>query len=323
MKILVTGGTGFVGSHLIRELLKEKENTVYALIRDRKKLDFFDCKEGITIIAGDLFAAEAFPADIELVFHLAALTKVISPQEFIHSNPGGTRSLLDKLRPLTKLRKVVLLSSLAATGPNRQNLCASEDLPENPVSLYGKSKLAQEKIFREFCPVPYIIIRAPIVFGPGDLDMLTIFRILNKGILPMLGRRERQYSVIYVKDLVRGMIIAAKSSCQNETFNIANAEPIAWEKFMRAASLLLRGKRIRKIFVPEMLAWFLAELSEMHIRISKRKAIFNRDKFREIRFPAWVCSAEKSQNLLHFHPLFPIETALQETISWYQEQNLL
>jgi nucleoside-diphosphate-sugar epimerase len=296
MKILVTGGTGFVGSHLIGELLKEKENTVYALIRDRKKLDSFNFKGEITVIAGDLFESEAFPADIELVFHLAALTKVVSPKEFIHSNHDGTRSLLDKLRPLSKLRKVVLLSSLAAVGPNRQSHCLREDMPENPVSLYGKSKLAQEKIFREYCPAPYIIIRAPIVFGPGDLDMLAIFRILGKGILLALGRNERHDSIIYVKDLVRGMI---------------------------AASQLMGKKRIQKIIVPKMLVWFLAELSEMRIRIFKRKTIFNRDKFREMRFPVWTCSVEKSQNLLHFKPLVPIETALQETIRWYQEQNLL
>jgi nucleoside-diphosphate-sugar epimerase len=323
MKILVTGGTGFVGSHLIRELLKEKENTVYALIRDRKKLEFLDFKEEITVIDGDLFASGAFPADIEVVFHLAALTKVISPQEFIHSNHDSTRSLLDKLRPLKKLQKVVLLSSLAAAGPNRLSPCLREDMPENPISLYGKSKLAQEKIFQEYCPAPHIIIRAPIVFGPGDLDMLTVFRILNKGILPLLGRKERQYSVIYVKDLVRGMIAAASSRCQNETFYIANSEPVAWGKFMREAALLMGKKRIQKIIIPEMLSWFLAELSEMHIRIFKRKAIFNRDKFREMLFPIWTCSAKKSQKLLHFQPLFPIEIALRETILWYQAQNLL
>jgi nucleoside-diphosphate-sugar epimerase len=323
MKILVTGGTGFVGSHLIRELLKEKENNVYALIRDRKKLASLNFKEGITVIDGDLFESGAFPDDIEVVFHLAALTKVISPQEFIHSNHDGARSLLEKLRPLKKLRKVVLLSSLAASGPNRQNLCLIEDMPENPISLYGKSKLTQEKIFQEYCPVPYIIIRAPIVFGPGDLDMLAAFRILSKGILPLLGRKERQYSIIYVIDLVRGMIAAANSSYQNETFYIANSEPIAWEKFMREAFLLMGKKRIYTIIIPEMLAWFLAELSELHIRIFKRKAIFNRDKFREMRFPSWTCSIEKSRNLLHFQPLFPLENALRETIRWYQEQNLL
>ncbi|MBN2400598.1 NAD(P)-dependent oxidoreductase [candidate division KSB1 bacterium] len=323
MKILVTGGTGFVGSHLVRELLKEKENSVYALIRDAKKLESSEIKGEVTVIAGDLFSSEVFPADIELVFHLAALTKVISPEEFTQCNHDGTRLLMEKLRPLTKLRKVVLLSSLAAIGPNRQNHLLREDMPENPVSLYGKSKLAQEKIFRELCPAPYIIVRAPIVFGPGDLDMLTIFRIIRKGILPTLGKQERRYSVIYVKDLIRGMIVAASSSCQNETINIANTEAIDWEKFMLAASLLMGRKKIKKVVIPEMLVRFLAGLSEIIIHISRRKNIFNRDKFREMRFPVWTCSVEKSQRLLHFQCLFPFKTALGETIHWYQEQNLL
>ncbi|MCX6554928.1 MAG: NAD-dependent epimerase/dehydratase family protein [Candidatus Aminicenantes bacterium] len=322
MKILVTGGTGFVGNHLIRELLKEKENTVYALVRDKKKLESLNFPDRVIAIAGDLFTAEAFPPDFEVVFHLAALTKVISPREFIHCNHLGTMALLDKLRPLKELRKVVLLSSLAAAGPNRQSPCLREGMPENPVSLYGKSKLAQEKILREQCPVPYIIIRAPIVFGPGDLDMLTIFRVLKKGILPALGRKERKYSVIYVKDLVKGMIAAADSPCQNETFYITNAEPVPWDDFMLAAHLPMGGE-IRKVTVPVPLAWFLAELSEMRIRISKRKTIFNRDKFREIRFPVWTCSAEKSRELLHFQSLCPTDSALRETIRWYQEQHFL
>jgi len=223
MKILVTGGTGFVGTHLIRELLKEKENSVYALIRDKKKLAHADFKDKISVIAGDLFSAEAFPDDIEVVFHLAALTKAVSPEEFIRCNHDGTRALMEKLRPLTKLRKVVLLSSLAAVGPNRENPVLKEDTPENPVSLYGKSKLDQENVVKELCPAPYIIVRAPIVFGPGDLDMLPIFRMVRKGFLPTLGRKERRYSVIYVNDLVRGMITAAISGLQNETFCIANS----------------------------------------------------------------------------------------------------
>jgi len=323
MKILVTGGTGFVGNHLLKELLKEKKNTVYALIRDKKKLEGFDWKERISVISGDLFSSEPLPDDIEMVFHLAALTKVISPEEFVHCNHAGTRALMEKLRPLTQLRKVVLLSSLAAVGPNRQNPVWKEGMPETPVSLYGKSKLAQEKILQELCPAPYIIIRAPIVFGPGDMDMRAIFRILAKGILPTLGRKERMYSIIYVKDLVRGMIAAAHSACQNETFYIANAAPISWKDFMSETTLLLGKKRMKKIFIPQTLAWFLAELSEMRIRSSKRKNIFNRDKFREMSFPVWTCSVEKSQDLLHFQTQFPFKTAMQETIRWYLEQNLL
>ena len=160
---------------------------------------------------------------------------------------------MEKLKPLKHLRKVVLLSSLAAAGPNRPGPCLSEEMPAEPISLYGKSKLAQEEIVAAQCPAPYVIIRAPIVFGPGDMDMLDVFRIVAKGISPVLGRKERRYSVIYVKDLVRGMIAAANSPCQNEIFYVANPEAIDWRTFMEQVARLLGRKKTRKIVIPEIL----------------------------------------------------------------------
>jgi UDP-glucose 4-epimerase len=323
MKILVTGGTGFVGCHLIRELCKDDRNQLFALVRNSDKLKNCDFKNAISIIHGDLFAAEPFPQDIDLVFHLAAATKAVSSREFMQVNLEGTRALLEKLQPLKKLKKVILLSSLAAAGPNRQDAPLREETPSIPISLYGKSKLAQEELFTAHCPAPAIIIRAPIVFGPGDMDMLNAFRIIGKGFIPLLGKTERRYSVIYVKDLVRGMIAAAASACQNELFYIANPEPIEWRAFMEQASRLLREKKSRAIVVPEILGRVLAEFSEIRIRVSGKKAIFNRDKFDEMKFPNWVCSAAKIADLLHFQPLSSLQDALAETISWYKKQKLL
>jgi len=323
MNILVTGGTGFVGSHLIAELLAGGRDHVIALVRDSGKLKACDFKDRISIVRGDLFTAEPFPSDIDVVFHLAAVTKAVSAGEFTRINCGGTRSLLEKLRPLPHLKKVVLLSSLAAAGPNLDAAPMGEDFPSAPVSLYGKSKLAQERLLAAECPAPFIIVRAPIVFGPGDMDMLDAFRILRRGILPVLGKTERRYSVIYVKDLVRGMIAAANSPCQNEMFYVANPEAIEWRAFMKQASIFLGMGKMRTVAIPEFLGRILAELSEARIRVFRKKAIFNRDKFGEMKFPAWVCSAEKIDSRLHFQPRVPLRAALEETINWYRQRDLL
>lgn len=323
MKILVTGATGFVGSHLVDELLAGGRNQVVALVRDGTSRQARAIRDDMAVVRGDLFTSEPFPADIEQVFHLAAVTKIVSPSEFTRVNSEGTRSLLAKLRPLKSLRKVVLLSSLAAAGPNRRSASLREEMPAEPISLYGKSKLAQEELFSALCPAPYVIIRAPIVFGPGDMDMLDAFRIVARGILPVLGRKERRYSVVYVKDLVRGMVAAADSPCENEVFYIANPEAIEWRTFMEQVARLLGRKKMRKIVIPEILGRALAEFSELRIRASGKRAIFNRDKFNEMKFPAWVCSADKIDARLHFQPRIPLPEALQETIDWYRGRGLL
>lgn len=323
MKILVTGGTGFVGGHLIGELLAAGGNDVTALVRDNAKLAACSFAGTVAALPGDLLSSPPLPEDTEVVFHLAAVTKAVSSGEFTRVNLEGTRALMAKLRPLKKLRKVVLLSSLAAAGPNRDAEPLREETPAEPISRYGRSKLAQEEIVAAHCPAPYVIVRAPIVFGPGDMDMLDVFRIISRGIIPVLGRARRRYSLVYVKDLARGMIAAAFSACQNETFYIANAEAVEWQAFMEQISLLLNGKKARRIVIPEALGRVLAEFSEMRIRAFGNKAIFNRDKFNEMKSPAWVCSPAKIEALLHFQPRVPLPAALEETISWYRERGFL
>jgi nucleoside-diphosphate-sugar epimerase len=321
MSILVTGGTGFVGQHLIAALLAENRR-VCVLVRDSAKLEASALKDSVSTLRGDLFACEPFAEDIDTVFHLAAVTKAASPEEFTRVNVDGTRSLMEKLRPLKKLRRLVLLSSLAAAGPNRGAEALREEMPAEPISRYGRSKLAQEEVVAAFCPVPYVIIRAPIVFGPGDLDMLDALRIVARGIVPLLGRVERRYSVIYVKDLARAMIAAAAATGRNEMYYVANDEAVEWRAYMEMAARLL-GRRARTIMVPTALGRVLAELSEARGRALGKRTIFNRDKFAEMRFPVWVCSAAKIEAQLHFQPRFPLAAAMGETIAWYRDRGLL
>jgi nucleoside-diphosphate-sugar epimerase len=92
---------------------------------------------------------------------------------------------------------------------------------------------------------------------------------------------------------------------------------------MEQISRLLGVKKSRRIYVPEIFGRLLAEFSEMRIRAFGNKAIFNRDKFNEMRHPAWVCSAAKIEAQLHFQPRVPLADALAETISWYRERGLL
>lgn len=323
MNMLVTGGTGFVGRHLVESLLADGRHRVHVLVRDPGKQRTSTLPDAAQQVQGDLFACEPLPADIEAVFHLAAVTKARNAAEFTRVNVDGTRALMEKLQRLPKLQRVVLLSSLAAAGPNRGPDALSEEMPAAPISRYGLSKQAQEEVVASCAPAPYVILRAPIVFGPGDMDMLDAFRVIRRGIVPLLGRKERRYSVIYVKDLTRAMIAAATGPCRNEIFYAANPDAIEWRGFMRQAAFLMGKGRAKNVVIPEALGRVLAEFSELRIHALGKKAIFNRDKFREMRYSAWVCSAAKIETMLHYQPRFPLAAALAETIAWYRERGYL
>jgi nucleoside-diphosphate-sugar epimerase len=321
MNVLVTGGTGFVGRHLIEALVGE--NTVFALVRNAAKLEKTGLQDRVRIIHGDLFACEPLPEETELVFHLAGLTKAISPSEFTHINFEGTKAFLEKLKGLRRLRKVILVSSLAAAGPSGCDDPLTEETAANPVSRYGRSKWMGENALRDMSPAPFLIIRAPIVFGPGDLDMLDALKLLKMGVLPILGKDQRRYSIIFVKDLVAGMMELAFSSLENEMFYLANPMVVEWEEFMRLVARLMGKQRMHTIHIPLSLGWLLAGMVEMYCRIFRRRAIFNLDKFREMRNPCWVCSPFKAQELVHFTPRFSLEEAMASTINWYRANGFL
>ncbi len=322
MNILVTGGTGFVGRHLVRRLLEDGGHRLHLLVRDAGRLAACGFSGPLHVLRGDLFASEPLPDDIETVFHLAAATKVLADGEFTRVNVEGTRALLERLRPLPGLKRIVLLSSLAAAGPNRGRPALREEDPPEPISQYGRSKLAQERVVTG-SGMAYVVVRAPIVFGPGDLDMLEAFRIAGRGVIPLLGRVQRRYSLIYVSDLARAMMAAAFGPYSNELFYAANPDAVEWRQLLElAAQLLGKGKPLA-LPIPVALGRALAELSELRIRVFGKRAIFNRDKFHEMKHPAWVCSAAKIDARLHFQPRVPLAAALEETIAWYREQGLL
>jgi dihydroflavonol-4-reductase len=321
VNILITGGTGFVGRHLMEELVGK--HTVFALVRDASRLEKTGLEGKVEVIRGDLFNCDPLPEEIELVFHLAGLTKAVFPGEFVHVNYHGTKAFLGKLKGLRRLRKVILVSSLAAAGPSGFNVPLTEDMEANPVSLYGRSKWMGENAVREESPSPFLIVRAPIVFGPGDMDMLDALKLLKTGMLPLLGKERRRYSIIYVKDLVAGMVELALSRYENETFYLANPNVVEWEEFMRIAARLLGKRRLHAIHIPVRLGRLLAGSAETYGRIFRQRAIFNLDKFREMRNPCWTCSPRKAEESVHFTPRFALEEALASTITWYRENGFL
>ena len=323
---LVTGGTGFVGSHLI-EALAEAGWTVRALVRRPDKLRWL---KGLPaeIIKGDVQNPNSLPdalRGVELVIHCAALTKANTRNEYMQANADGTRTLLhSSIR--AGVRRFIYCSSQAAAGTGTlAEPRVEEDTPE-PLTDYGASKLVGEiEIQKAADQIEWIILRPPAIFGPRDEQFLPLFRGIKRLYrYPVIGREERSYSWIYVRDLVSALRIASETSVGlRKIYFVAHETPSTWREMSQISGELLK---INVRPLPSIPLWLLKGVAlacEMGARIRGKAALFNRQKLAEIAAPGWVVNSEKLTRELGFRCRFNLREALAETVEWYQEQGWL
>jgi len=315
MKALVTGATGFIGSHLCEELVR-RDYEVTCLIRKTSNLKWIE-NINLKFVLGDCTDRESLlnaVADFDVVFHLAGLTKSRSTDDFFCINAKGTENLINAVAEKNKkLKRFIYLSSLAAAGPSNNGSPLREDSEPSPVSNYGKSKLEGEKaVLRHKDSIPVTILRPPAVYGPRDEDFFIFFKLIKKGVFPYWGKC--YYSLLYVDDLVQGMLLSAENKdAEGEIYFLSNSKSYTGEELaMEIASALNVG--ITQIKIPRFVMPFLAFVSE---RINK-KGIINRDKIKELRHSHWICDASKAMEKLGFIPKVKIKEGIKWTADWYR-----
>jgi len=216
-RILVTGPTGFIGLNLVKELIGQGHQ-VSALVRSVSspaKTALLQ-KLGANLIQADLQDLDSLAlavADQQVIYHLAAVARAIKLETFTEVNQTGFANLLQATIATGGDAKVVFVSSLAAVGPSRFRQPHRECAIPQPISNYGKSKLAAEKLAQQFSDrLGISIVRPPIVLGPHDPRGLEIFRLIDRwGVHFNHGVKNEQYSVIHVADLCAALIAVAAS----------------------------------------------------------------------------------------------------------------
>jgi len=324
MKVFITGGTGFIGSHLVDSLLADNDTEIFAMVRDLSNKKWLEGRE-IRCLEGDLESLPSLPEDVDIIFHLAGSTKARKPADYYNVNQGGSASLFQALADRgLRPRRLVLLSSLAAAGPSPSGRPVREDDPPQPLTPYGKSKLAGELVGLNYRDrFPLTIIRVGPVFGPRDRDFITLFRMVRKGIMPTFGSSRHQVTLCYVKDLVKALKRSIHDdSPSGEIFNIGDPQPYTWGDFGRTAGVVM-GKSPRMIRFPLPVVYLVALISETASRVTGRISILDRNKIHEMRQEAWVADIGKARERLGFSPDHTLEAALRETIEWYLRPNWL
>lgn len=316
MNTLVTGATGFIGSHFVEELLKQGEK-VTCLVRKNSNLKLLETL-GVKLAYGDCLDKASLlepVANCDYVYHLAGLTKAADEKDFFLVNAKGTENLISALAETnSNVKRFVYMSSLAAAGPSLNGTPVSESSEPKPVSSYGKSKLDGEKIVLKYNDrVPVTIIRPPAVYGPRDKDVLTLFKMIKKGIYVSWGNC--YYSFVHVEDLVKGTLLAAENkNAAGKIYNISDCRIYSNSEIAEAIASAL-GKKPIKLRIPRFAIFLFAGIGQ---KINKQSNIVNKDKIRELRYSNWTCDSSKAKTELGFISRVGIKEGVQWTADWYR-----
>jgi dihydroflavonol-4-reductase len=326
MKVLVTGATGFIGSFLAEALL-QRGYEVRSLVRSSSRLNWIE-HLNMECYFGNLdnpTAIEKSLHDVDYVFHVAGITKALQENDFYEGNLRATKNRVDAIiHSGIKLKRFIQISSQAAAGPSNSLEPIDEQAQAYPINWYGKSKLAAERYLLQYRQIlPITIIRPPTVYGPRDKDVLLFFRTLKKGVLPLIGGKERYLSIIYVRDLVDGIIMAAESEhTLDQTYFLAMERPVSMDEFGRIALNCLGRKGLR-VTVPFALVKGVSFLSDALGKVLKFNPVLNNDRYLQMIPDYWLCSARKAKQEFGFTAQTNLQEGIAETIDWYVEHGWL
>ena len=324
MKVLVTGATGFIGSFLAEELVN-KGYEVRCLVRTHSDLQWIADLD-VECVYGDLFNLQSLKRAIkgvDYIYHLAGVTDASSKIDFIKVNYQGTKNLIEIARK-EKLKRFIYLSSQAAAGPSNSLRPVRETDKPKPVSVYGRSKLAGESVIKRYADeIPITILRPSSVYGSRDRGLLVVFKMVKKGVVPLLGYRDKYLNIIHIKDLIRGVINAGESKkTVGQTYFISENRPYSWAEI---SNIALRNFGKKGIRMPISLGLITrsVKIMEFTSKVFQHSLFLTTDKMRELKEDFWICSTKKIFKDLSFKTTVKIEDGINETLSWYREHNWL
>jgi len=324
--ILITGASGFVGSHLA-EQLQSTGDQLFTLVRKTTNKTHLQ-KLGVHLLEAELTNSSALESAIQslqnqniqldFVIHCAGMTKGRNLEEFMLNNCEGTGHLLNALQKYQpQLKKFIFISSLAASGPTQLgNVIQLEDA--KPITDYGRSKLAAEALVKK-SPFPFVTFRPTAVYGPREKDIFTLFTIVKKGLHPLLGKGKQQLTFIYVKDLVQLIVNSLESEKINETYFVSDGNVYGKEVLGRLIKKELK-KKVFEFTIPLGVVKSIAYVSETISGWRNQLSPLNLEKYQELKAQSWVCEVETTFEGLNFSPQYDLERGVAETTAWYVEE---
>ncbi|MGE5480969.1 MAG: NAD-dependent epimerase/dehydratase family protein [Chloroflexota bacterium] len=328
MKTLVTGATGFIGSHLI-DLLLEKNYDVVATVRKTSNLRWLKDKP-VRTIDGGAFDSDSLKAelrDADIIFHVAGVTFGSAEEDFMKGNRDATSKLLETAaNHCRNLKKFVFVSSQTVAGPSASlDRPVTEDMAPNPLTAYARSKKAAEDVVLQYRDkLPITILRAPAVYGPRDEAIFPIFKSVKMGLATLIGFNNKYLSLMHGIDLCRGIYSAAMSErTTGEIYFITSSKFYSWSEVMTEIKNAFGRKNVLMIRLPHSIVLAAAAATQFAGKFMKKPPVFNYEKGVDFIQDYWICSPEKARRDFGFEQTMTLAEGVRDAVEWYKRNKWL
>lgn len=328
MPILLTGASGFLGSHIAAQLDRQGAD-VRALVRPTSHTRFLQGLEHVTLLSGALDDRDSLLAateGVDGIIHAAGLVKARVPGDFYRTNEQGTANLLDAVKQnAPDIKRFVLVSSLAVMGPSEDGRPVMAGAPPNPVTHYGRSKLGAEQAAAAAAPgVPITIIRPPMIYGPRDRELLPFFKSVQLGLLPLTGSPSSRLSAIYAADCAAACVKALEARVPSgSAYFVEDGHLETLGGLITHIENALGRRAWLRVRVPRFLMYGAALGSEIYGKVTGHAVMLTRDKLNELMAPHWVCDSAEAQAALGWKPRVSFEEGTRITGAWYRGEGWL
>ena len=312
-KVAITGATGFLGWHLVLAFQRRGLN-VRAIVRPGNTKPLPEATEVVESALEPEALAKAVDGCAILV-HAAGVSRAPRSSVFESVNVAGTRAAVEAANRTGA--RLVAVSSQAAVGAGTIQRPAREDDEPNPVTPYGRSKLAAEKVVRSTARAPWTIVRPVSVYGPRDRAFLPLFRMAARGWFFQAVRASTAYTFIYVDDLADGVALASLSDrTTGQALFLGNATPLTAEELLKALAdafgRQFKPWRVRGLYAAALageLSWVLG-----------RQPTLDLGRYAELQQDGFVCSVDRARELTGFSARVSLADGIRRTANWYKQE---
>ena len=344
-KILITGASGFIGSHIVQEALQRGFET-WAAVRKSSSKDYLH-DEGINFIELNLSSEEQLKEQLkdqafDYVVHAAGVTKCLHQEDFFRINTEGTKNLVRALIALKMpLKRFVYISSLSIMGAIREEQPYTEILESDtphPNTAYGRSKLEAEewlgqlnerlKIKNERLnskseAFPYVILRPTGVYGPRERDYFMMFKSIKSHVDFAVGYKRQDITFVYVSDVVQAVFLALEKGKTGRRYFLSDGEVYQSSTFSKLIRRELGNPWWIRITAPLWVLKVVTWCGEYVGRLTGKVTALNRDKYHIMRQRNWRCDITPAREELGYEPQVKLEEGVSRCVEWYQQQGWL